>query len=458
MTILPNKSNKCKSGQQKESGPNERKRSRAALTHPGQKSTLQKGKNKIKQRRENPRTVQSTEQQREIATEYQVTFPASPVPPLVPSPSARLPTPSHSKTEKNDDDCNSGDEYEKSCTYSEERENEFRRILKKDRGFDIIEVEPDGACLFRSVSDQLYGDQEMHVVVRKSCCDYMEMNQDYFQHFITEDFEHYIRRKRQPHTHGNHVEIQAMSEQYCRLFEIYEYSTTPKKTFEFTDEMDAEPQAPIRLSYHNGNHYNSVRDPYRATIGLGLGIAGLNEGGAETSLMNQAIEASVNETERRMLLDKAKLTDYQATDQALLAQVARDSLQEYYTKKKPKGSSSNRSLNRIRNSPSSSPGPGTSRLTTSPPRPSPKPSPPPPPSLPPPPAPSVTSQTPSQMTSQQALMDAIAMSSNISDQPGPSTRNDSQETWALSDWISENDEDQVLAAILQQSAEEYFKN
>ena len=30
-----------------------------------------------------------------------------------------------------------------------------------------------------------------------------------------------------------------------------------------------------------------VRDPYRATIGLGLGIAGLNEGGAETSLMNQ---------------------------------------------------------------------------------------------------------------------------------------------------------------------------
>ena len=50
-----------------------------------------------------------------------------------------------------------------------------------------------------------------------------------------------------------------MSEQYCRLFEIYEYSTTPKKTFEFTDEADqGATQAPIRLSYHNGNHYNSV--------------------------------------------------------------------------------------------------------------------------------------------------------------------------------------------------------
>jgi len=29
--------------------------------------------------------------------------------------------------------------------------------------------------------------------------------------------------------------------------------------------------------------------------------------------------------------------------------------------------------------------------------------------------------------------------------------------WALSDWISENDEDSVLAAVLQQSAQEFFK-
>ena len=94
-----------------------------------------------------------------------------------------------------------------------------------------------------------------------------------------------------------------MSEQYCRLFEIYEYSTTPKKTFEFTDEADqGATQAPIRLSYHNGNHYNSVfvyvqnfknyakvkvRDQYRATIGLGLGIAGLNAGSADDSLIDQ---------------------------------------------------------------------------------------------------------------------------------------------------------------------------
>ena len=77
------------------------------------------------------------------------------------------------------------------------------------------------------------------------------------------------------------------------------------------------------ISYHNGNHYNSVRDPYRATIGIGLGLAELNPGMADQNLMNKAIDESLNETERKMLIDKARLTDYQATDQALLAQVAR---------------------------------------------------------------------------------------------------------------------------------------
>ena len=36
--------------------------------------------------------------------------------------------------------------------------------------------------------------------------------------------------------------------------------------------------APIRLSYHGGVHYNSVVDPYKATIGVGLGLAGYKPG------------------------------------------------------------------------------------------------------------------------------------------------------------------------------------
>ena len=42
------------------------------------------------------------------------------------------------------------------------------------------------------------------------------------------------------------------------------------------------------------------------------------------SLLSQALNQSeLDDTEKRMLLDKANMTDYQATDQELLAQVAR---------------------------------------------------------------------------------------------------------------------------------------
>jgi hypothetical protein len=35
---------------------------------------------------------------------------------------------------------------------------------------------------------------------------------------------------------------------------------------------------PIRLSYHYGNHYNSVRDPNCPTAGVGLGFSDLIPG------------------------------------------------------------------------------------------------------------------------------------------------------------------------------------
>ena len=43
----------------------------------------------------------------------------------------------------------------------------------RKRGFIIKRMGEDGACLFRAVSDQVYGDQEMHSTVRKHCMDYI---------------------------------------------------------------------------------------------------------------------------------------------------------------------------------------------------------------------------------------------------------------------------------------------
>lgn len=47
---------------------------------------------------------------------------------------------------------------------------------------------------------------------------------DYYSQYVTEDFYSYIRRKRDNHCHGNHVEMQALSEMYNRTIEVYQYS------------------------------------------------------------------------------------------------------------------------------------------------------------------------------------------------------------------------------------------
>ena len=50
--------------------------------------------------------------------------------------------------------------------------------------------------------------------------------------------------------------------------------------------------APIRLAYCDGNHYNAVIDPLLPTAGLGLGLPGLQPGLADKLQMEKAVQES----------------------------------------------------------------------------------------------------------------------------------------------------------------------
>ncbi|CAI8009657.1 OTU domain-containing protein 5, partial [Geodia barretti] len=69
---------------------------------------------------------------------------------------------------------NSAEEYEATHApfFDLELERQFEQALKKSRGMVIHRMKPDGACLFRAVADQVYGDQDMHSVVRNHTMDY----------------------------------------------------------------------------------------------------------------------------------------------------------------------------------------------------------------------------------------------------------------------------------------------
>lgn len=170
-------------------------------------------------------------------------------------------------------------------------EADFKASLK-NKGLEMMVQAGDGNCLFRAVSLQIYGDPEVHMEVRKSCIDFMAKDREHFVHFIEDEtFDDYIKRKRCFGVHGNNPEIQAISELYNRPVEVY----VPQNGAEPINIFHAEYKTcdvPIRLSYHDGNHYNAVVDPNLPTAGLGLGLPGLEVGLADKLQLQKAVDES----------------------------------------------------------------------------------------------------------------------------------------------------------------------
>lgn len=78
----------------------------------------------------------------------------------------------------------------------------------------------------------------------------------------------------------------------------------------------------MRLSYQRGSHYNAIVDPYNATVGVGLGLAGYKP----ELQTKEAVRLSEQlEIEQTMFEDKLKTTDWEATNEAIEEQIARES-------------------------------------------------------------------------------------------------------------------------------------
>lgn len=214
-----------------------------------------------------------------------------------------------------------GNGKKKASSVSTAEEARFRHILKKERGLEIREQDGDGNCLFRAISLQVYGDPSMHGDVRKQCMDHMERDQEHFSQFVTgEPFLHYVARTRQDGVHGNNPEIQASSELFNRPIEVFtpENGSSPLNIFHAEYKTG---DVPIRLSYHDGNHYNAVIDPLMPTAGLGLGLPGLKPGYADKMQMAKAVAESMNaaadqdQTELQQVL-KASQVDFNTTTES----------------------------------------------------------------------------------------------------------------------------------------------
>lgn len=199
------------------------------------------------------------------------------------------------------------------------RDEQFEKLMS-EQGFILQSIEEDGACLFRAISLQIYGDEEMHDQIRQQTMDYLYKNREYYSQFLTEDVNNYIKRKRKKDSHGNHIEIQLMSELYNRPIELYCYKSMPINIFNSEQQNNGYP--PLRLAYQRGSHYNAIIDPFNATVGVGLGLAGYKP---ELQTKDAMVLSEQLEIEQTMFEDKLKTTDWEATNEAIEEQIARES-------------------------------------------------------------------------------------------------------------------------------------
>ncbi|GKY90682.1 hypothetical protein MPSEU_000041600 [Mayamaea pseudoterrestris] len=152
----------------------------------------------------------------------------------------------------------------------------LRRSITEDGTKEIIEVSADGNCLFRALSDQLYYDHgAAHEDVRSDVCNYLQAHETDFCHFLVlddedappneedaSDFTSYVEKMRRDGTWGGNVELVAAARLYRRNILVH---SADLDTFMIDcDESNASHQRDsvpnMMVSYHDNDHYNSVRD------------------------------------------------------------------------------------------------------------------------------------------------------------------------------------------------------
>jgi len=142
-----------------------------------------------------------------------------------------------------------------------EKEAQFE-IKLKTQDLKIKKMGGDGNCLFRAISDQIYGTEEHHLELRNWCMSYIVQEKEFFSQYIvggTSAFSGYVANKRLSGEWGDDIEIEAFSEIYGCPIEIYAYDDKPMRTFH-ENTIIKEGQRPITLSYHGRSHYNSVSE------------------------------------------------------------------------------------------------------------------------------------------------------------------------------------------------------
>ncbi|CZS88812.1 uncharacterized protein RAG0_00426 [Rhynchosporium agropyri] len=178
-----------------------------------------------------------------------------------------------------------------------------RRVQKKfpglaGQGLKALSVEGDGNCLFRSLSDQMFGHPDEHLAIREKVVKFMRKNPGDFEVWITEEnmrvrnapkrklspkrytkgptsgekstWERYLVKMATPKAYGGQQEIKAFARAFDMDVRVHTQSQHQHDPYRADDNTGARPRRMAHLAYAD-QHYWSVRN-----------VAGPHKGPAQT--------------------------------------------------------------------------------------------------------------------------------------------------------------------------------
>ncbi|MBW0483056.1 hypothetical protein O181_022771 [Austropuccinia psidii MF-1] len=153
-------------------------------------------------------------------------------------------------------------------------------------GLYPVNILGDGNCLFRALSDQLYGTPDRHLQVRSEVCQYLAQNESRYKAFVDTDeeesWETHLKEMSKQGTYGGHLELSACANLHRRpikivqpgmIYVISHEDESPSNSRNHKDKnkkssisyspsfsQSSSSARPLYLVYHQWEHYSSVRN------------------------------------------------------------------------------------------------------------------------------------------------------------------------------------------------------
>jgi len=126
-------------------------------------------------------------------------------------------------------------------------------------GLSLKQIPGDGNCLFRALGDQLDGRVQEHLAHREAVVRYMRHHRDDFEPFVEDDisFDDHLSSLSEQGTFGGNDAIVAWARLHQCTVVIHQLN---KPLWQIHGGKGGSPGGwEVHISYHNGDHYNSVR-------------------------------------------------------------------------------------------------------------------------------------------------------------------------------------------------------